>query len=101
MEELVEKVDEKYTEWIQITRPEVRTQVFVNFSDFRSHYQGLIKLYRHSKNCGNQTSLASFTSDGDNASARHSAEHGSRKQPSIANSRSSRRRQKDEMELKS
>ena len=34
------------------------------------------------------------------ASSRHSATQGSRKQPSIANSRSSRRRQIDEMEIK-
>ena len=62
MEVLVEKLDEKNTELIRITRPEVRTQEFVIFSDFRSHYQDLIKLYRHSKDCGNQTSLVLSTS---------------------------------------
>ena len=57
MEEQVEKLD--------VTRPEVRTGEFVDFSDIRSHYRDLIKLYRHSKDCGNQTSLVSSTSAGD------------------------------------
>ena len=93
-----------------------------NFSKARSHYQDLIKQYRLSKDCGQQTSLVSTTLTGDkdpndetvidtengakanaeeNAEvpSRHSATHGSRKQPSIANSRSSKRRQIEEMEL--
>ena len=90
-------------------------------SNISSHYRDLIKQYRLSKDCGNQTSLVSFTSAVDRdpnetvidtrngaientevnveVSSRRSATHGSRKQPSIANSRSSRRRQIDEMEL--
>ena len=40
MEELVEKIDEMYTEWIRI--PEVRTKDFVDISNIRSHYQDLI-----------------------------------------------------------
>ena len=122
MEEQVKKLDEICTEWIQITRPEVRAGEFVDFSDIRNHYRDLIQLYRHNdKECGNQTSLISSTSAGDKdpnktlidiknwkienahenveVSSRHSATQGSRKQPSIANSRSSRRRQIDEMEL--
>ena len=104
MEVLVEKLDEKNTELIRITRPEVRTQEFVIFSDFRSHYQDLIKLYRHSKDCRNQTSLVLSTSAVDKelkkktvndtgngaienaeenveVSSRHSANQGSRKKP--------------------
>ena len=65
MEELVEKLDEKYTECIRKTRPEVRIQKFVNLFDIRSHYQDLIKLCRHSKGCGNPTSLVLSTSAGD------------------------------------
>ena len=61
----MEKLDEICTEWFQITRQEVRAGEFVDFSDFRSHYSELIKLYRHSKYCGNQTSLVSSTSAGD------------------------------------
>ena len=95
---------------------------FTNFSNARSHYQDLIKQYRLSKDCGNQTSLVSTTSAGDKGpndetvidtgngaienaeennevSSKHSATYGSRKQPSIANSRSSKRRQIEEMEL--
>ena len=53
MEEQVGKLDEICTERIQITMPEVRIGEFVDFSDIRSHYQDLIKLYRHSKGCGN------------------------------------------------
>ena len=47
MEELVEKIDEMYTEWIRITG--VHTREFIDISSIRSHYQDLIKLYRHSK----------------------------------------------------
>ena len=56
MEEQVEKLDEICTEWIQITRPEVRAADDVDFSESRSHCRDLIKLYRHCKDCGNQTS---------------------------------------------
>ena len=62
LEELVKKLDEKYTELIRITRPEVRTQEFVNFSDYRSYNQDRIKQYRLSKDCGNQISLVLTTS---------------------------------------
>ena len=65
MEEQVEKLDEICTEWIQITRSEVRAGEFVDLSNIRSHYRDLIKLYRHSKDCGNQISLVSSTSAGD------------------------------------
>ena len=83
---------------------------FASFIKARSHYQDLIKQYMLSKYCGNQTSLVSTTSTGDKdpndktvidtgsgtienaeenaeVSSKHSATHGSRKQPSIANSR--------------
>ena len=95
---------------------------FAGFINARSHYQDLIKQYRLSKDCGNQTSLVSTTSADDEdpndetvigtgngaienaeanneVSSKHSATHGSRKQPSIANSRSSKKRQTEEMEL--
>ena len=95
---------------------------FAKLSNARSYYRDLIKQYKISKDCGNQTSLVSSTSAVDkdpnetvidtgngaieNAeenvefSSRHSATQGSRKQTSIANSRPSRRREIEEMELK-
>ena len=102
MEELVEKIDEMYTEWIRITG--VRTKEFVNISNIRRHYQDLIKLYRHSKDCGNQTLVSSTSAvdkdpnetvvdtgnreieKAEEVSSRHSTVQGSRKQLSIANS---------------
>ena len=122
VERLVEKLHEIYSESIQTIKHEYGVREFVDFSNIRSHYRDLIKQYGQSKDCGNQTSLVSSTSAGDNepnetlidtgngavedaeenvkVSSRHFATQGSRKQPSIANSRSSRRRQIDEMELK-
>ena len=111
-ERLLEKLDEISAECLRISKTEDSPQGFANFRDVRSHYQDLMKQYRLSKDCGNQISLVSSTSVGDkdpndetlidtgngaienaeeNAeiSSKHSATHGSRKQPSIANSRSS------------
>ena len=121
-ERLLEKLDEICAEALRIAKTEACHHGFTNFSNARSHYQDLIKQYRLSKDCGNQTSLVSTTSAGnkdlndetvidtgngaiENAeennevSSKHSATHESRKQPSIANSRSSKRRQIEEMEL--
>ena len=120
-ERLLEKLDEIFAENLQILKTEACPQGFANFSNDRSYYRDLIKQYRLSKDCGNQTSLVSSTSAGDKdpnetvidtrngtlenaeenveVSSRHSATQGSRKEPSTANSRSSRRRQIDEMEL--
>ena len=103
-------------------KQEYRSRELVDFSNIRSHYRDLIKQYSLSKDCGNQTALVSSTSAVDKdpnetvietrngaientegnveVSSRHSATKGSRKQPSIGNSRSSRRRQIDELELK-
>ena len=121
-ERLLEKLDEICAEALRIAKTEACHYGFTNFSNARSYYQDLIKQYRLSKDCGNQTSLVSTTSTGDKdpndktvidtgngaidnaeenaeVSSKHSATHGSRKQPSIANSRSSKRRQIEEMEL--
>ena len=120
-ERLLEKLDEICAEALRIAKTEACHHGFTNFSYARSYYQDLIKQYRLSKDCGNQTSLVSTISTGDKdpndetvidtgngaienveenaeVSSKHSATHGSRKQPSIANSRSSKRRQ-IEMEL--
>ena len=121
-ERLLEKLDKIFAESLQIMKTKACPQGLANFSNARSYYRDLIKQYRLSKDCGNQTSLVSSTSVVDkdpnetvfhtgngaleNAEenvevfSRHSATQGSRKQPSIANSRSSRRRQIEEMELK-
>ena len=120
-ERLLGKLDEIFAEFLQIMKTEACPQGFANFSNARSYYRDLIKQYRLSKNCGNQTSLVSSTSavdkepnetaidtgNGAKENAEENAEvssklsttHGSRKQPSTANSRSSRRRQIEEMEL--
>ena len=121
-ERLLEKLDEICAEALRILKTENCPHGFANFSNVRSHYQDLIKQYRLSKDCGNQTSLVLSTSAGDKdpndetvidtgngaienaqendeVSSKHSATHVSRKQPSIANSRSSKRRQIEEMEL--
>ena len=121
-ERLLEKRDDFCAKAIRILKIESCPHGFANFSKARSHYQDLIKQYRLSKDCGNQTSLVSTTATGDkdpndgtvidtgngaienaeeNAEvfSKHSATHGSRKQPGIANSRSSKRRQIEEMEL--
>ena len=123
-ERFLEKLDEIYAEALQILKTENCSHGFANFSNVGSHYQDLIKQYRLSKDCGNQTSLVITTSTGDKdpndetvidtgngaienaeenaeASSKHSTTHGSRKQTSIANSRSSRRRQIEAMELES
>ena len=121
VERLVEKLDDIYAESIHTIKLEYRSREFVDFSNIRSHYRDLIKQYGQRKDCGNQTSLVSSTSACDRdpnktvidtrneavenaeenveVSSRHSATQGSRKQPSIAISRSSRWRQIDEMEL--
>ena len=121
-ERLLEKLDEISAEALRIAKAEACHHGFTNFSKVRSHIQDLIKQYRLSKDCGNQTSLVSTTATGDEdpndetvfdtgngaienaeenaeVSSKHSATHGSRKQPSIANSRSSKTRQIEEMEL--
>ena len=121
-ERFLEKRDEIYAKALRILNTQNCPHGFANFSNVRSQYQDLIKQYRFSKDCGNQTSLVSTTSAGDKdpndetvidtgngaienagenaeVSSKHSATHGSRKQPSIASSRSSRRRQIEEMEL--
>ena len=121
-ERLLEKLDDICAEALRIAKTEACHHGFTNFSNARSYYQDLIKQYRLSKDCGNQTSLVSTTSTVDKdpnnetvidtgngaienaeenaeVSSKHSATHGSRKQPSIANSRSSKRRQIEELEL--
>ena len=122
-ERLLERLDEIFPECLRLLKTEACHYGFTNSSNARSHYQDLIKQYRLSKDCGNQTSLVTTTTTGDKdpndetvidtgngaienaednagVSSKHSATHGSRKPPSIANSRSSRRRQIEEMELK-
>ena len=122
-ERLLEKPDEICAECLRIMKTEACPQGFAIFTNARSHFQDLIKQYRLSKDCGNQTSLVSSTLARDKdpngetvidtgngaienaeenaeVSSKHSATHGSRKQTRIAHSRSSRRRQIEETELK-
>ena len=64
-ERLLEKLDEICAETVRILKAENCPHGFANFSNARSHFQDLIKQYRLSKGCGNQTSLVSSTSVGD------------------------------------
>ena len=122
-ERLLEKLDEISAEALRIAKAEACHHGFKNFSKVRSHIQDLIKQYRLSKDCGNQTSLVSTTATGDKdpndetvidtgngaienaeenaeeVSSKHSATHGSKKQPSFANSQSTKRRQIEGLEL--
>ena len=121
VEWLVEKLGKIYAQSIRKIKHEYCSRVLLNFSNIRNHYRDLIKQNMLSKDCGNQTSFVSSTAAVDKdpnetvidtgnralengeekvgVSSRHSAAHGSRKQPSIADSRSSRRRHIEEMEL--
>ena len=92
-------------------------------SNNRTYYTDLLKKYQQTAESGNQTSLGSTTSSASDTgpneivvdtgiavtenveenvevSSRHSETHRSRKEPSIANSCSSRRREIDHLELK-
>ena len=64
-ERLIENRDEICAEAILILKTESCPHWFPNLSKASSHYQDLIKQYRLSKECGNQTSLVSATSTGD------------------------------------
>ena len=121
IERLVEKLDEIYAESIRMIKPQNYSRELVEFSKNKIYYQDLIKQYGHSNDCGNQASLVSCTSTGDKdpkeavidtgngaienpeenveVSSRHSATQGSRKEPSNADSRSSRRRRISKIEL--
>ena len=63
-ERLLERLDEIFLECLRILKTEACHYGFTNFSNARSHYQDLIKQYRLSKDCGNQTSLVSTTATG-------------------------------------
>ena len=54
-----------YAESIRMIKPENYFQELVEFSNNRSQYQDLITQCGRSKDCGNELSLASSTSAGD------------------------------------
>ena len=64
-ERLLQKLDQNFPDCLRILKTEACHYGFTNFSIARSHYQDLIKQYRQSKDCGNQTSLVSTTSTGE------------------------------------
>ena len=120
-EQLVTKLDSSHAAIIQIVKSEFSAGYLTNLSKHKNYFQDLLKQHQQTAESGNQTSLVSSTSAADKdpkesvidtgngalenaenlgVSSRHFATQGSRKQPSIANSRSSRRRQIEEMELK-
>ena len=61
-EQLLEKLDEICAESLRIMKTEACPQGFANYSNDRNYYQDLIKQYRLSKDCGNETSFVSSTS---------------------------------------
>ena len=114
LEQLVTKLYTSQTAIIQIVNSVLDTEWLTNLSENKAYHRGLLKQNQQTTESGNQTSLVSSTSVGDKdpnktvidagngaienadgnveVSSRHSATQGSRKQPSIANSRSLRRR---------
>ena len=121
LEELLTTLDINSAEAIQLVKPDVRVGWFMVISNNRNYYTDLLKKYQQTAESGNQTLLVSTKSAGDTgpnetvvdtgievtenveenveASSRNSEKHRSRKEPSIANSRSSRRRKSDHLEL--
>ena len=121
LEELLSTLDINSAEAIQLVKPDVRGGWFMVISNNRNYYTDLLKKYQQTAESGNQTSLVSTTSAGDTGpnetvvdtgnavtenveenvevSSWHSETRRSRKEPSIANSRSSRKREIDHLEL--
>ena len=123
LEQLVTKLDSSHAAIIQLVKSKFATDWLTTLSNNKNYFQDLLKQHQQTAESGNQTSLVSSTSAADKdpsetvtdkgngaienadenveVSSRHYATQGSRKQPSIANLRSSRRRQIEEMELES
>ena len=122
LEQLVIKLDSSHAAVIQLVKSKFATDWLTTLSNNKNYFQDLLKQYQQTAESGSQTSLVSSTSAADKdlketvtdtgngatenaeeslfqVSSRQSATQGSRKQPSIANLRSSRRRQIEEMEL--
>ena len=121
LEELLMTLDINSAEAIQLLKPDVRVEWFMMISNNRNYYTDLLKKYQQTAESRNQTSLVSTTSAGGtdpnetvvqtgiavkenveenvDVSSRHSETQRSRKEPSIANSHSSRRREIDHLEL--
>ena len=114
-------LDINSAEAIQLVNHKVRVARFMVISNNRNYYTDLLKKYQQTAESRNQTSLVSTTSAGDTGpsetvvdtgiavtenveenvevSSRPSETHRSRREPSIANSRSSGRREIDHIEL--
>ena len=121
LEQLVTKLDSSHAAIIETVKSGFATVYLTNLGQHKNYYQNLLKQYQQTAESGKQTSLVSSASVGDkdpneividtrngaleNAEenvevfSSHSATQGSRKQPSIANSRSLTRRKVEEIEL--
>ena len=121
LEPLLTKLHSSHAAIIQIVKSKFAKDWLTTLSNKKNYFEDLLKQHQQTAESENQTSLVSSTSATDNnpnatvfdagngaienadenveVSSRHSATQGSRKKPSIANSRSSRRRQNEEMEL--
>ena len=121
LEQLVTKLDSSHAAIIQIAKSKFAKYWLTTLNNSKYCFQDLPKTSQQTAESGNQTSLVSSTSVGDEdpnetvvgtrngalenakenteVSSKHSATHGNRKQPIIRNSRPSRRRHIEEMEL--
>ena len=121
LEELLTTLDINSAEAIQLVKPDVRFGWFMVISNNRNYYTDLLKKYQQTAESRNQTSLVSTTSargtgpnetvvqtgiavtenveENADVSSRNSETHRSGKEPSIANSHSSKTRVIDQLEL--
>ena len=119
--QLVTKLDSSHAAVIQIVKSDLATDWLTSLSENKNYFQGLLKQYQQTAESGNQTSLVSSTSacdkdpnktvidTGNGATEKPKGKRRSLpgillnteegNNPGNANSRSSRRRQIDEMEL--
>ena len=109
LEKLLLNIDSTYAALMQIVRSDIATDWLTTLSENEDYHPCMLKQYQQTAESGNQTSLVSSTSAADKdpnktvidagrgqmenteenieVSSRHFATHGSRKGPSIANSR--------------
>ena len=121
LEQLVTQLNSIHAALIQTVKANFATGCSTTLSEHAKNHHGMLRQYQQTAESGNQTLLVSSTSAVDKdpketvidtgmgkieiavenieVSSRQSATHGSRKGSSIGNSRSSRRRQFDEMRL--
>ena len=66
LEQLVTKLDSSHASIIQIVNSNIATDWLTNLSKNKDYHRGLLNQYQQTTGSGNQTSLVSSTSAGDN-----------------------------------